>query len=99
MSADPRKVNGHRRRTVRARVLAEETFCHLCNGEVDKTLRTPHPLSAEVDELVPVSRGGSPFDRANCRLAHRICNQQRGNRLLGVPVVSKCVDFPLSKGW
>jgi 5-methylcytosine-specific restriction endonuclease McrA len=31
-----------------------------------------------VDELVPVSKGGDPLDRANCRLTHRHCNRQRG---------------------
>jgi len=38
------------------------------------------PLSKTVDEVVPVSRGGSPFDRQNCRLAHRCCNISRGCR-------------------
>ena len=38
-----------------------------------------HPLSPEVDEILPVSLGGSPIDRNNCRLAHRICNERRGN--------------------
>ena len=39
-----------------------------------------HPLSKSVDEIVPVSKGGDPFDRDNCRLAHRQCNIRRGNR-------------------
>jgi len=39
----------------------------------------PHPMRAEVDEIKPVSKGGSPFDRANCRLSHRLCNQKRSN--------------------
>ena len=39
----------------------------------------PHPMSPEVDEVVPVSLGGDPFDRANCRLSHRLCNVRRGN--------------------
>lgn len=39
----------------------------------------PHPMRAEVDEVIPVSKGGSPYDRDNCRLSHRICNQRRGN--------------------
>ena len=30
--------NGHRRRELRARVLAEETHCALCGGPVDQTL-------------------------------------------------------------
>ncbi|MGB2557744.1 HNH endonuclease [Cellulosimicrobium cellulans] len=39
----------------------------------------PHPMRAEVDEIVPISLGGSPYERSNCRLTHRICNQKRGN--------------------
>lgn len=40
-----------------------------------------HPLRAEVDEILPVSKGGSPIQRSNMRLTHRICNQRRGNRM------------------
>jgi 5-methylcytosine-specific restriction endonuclease McrA len=74
---NPRVANGHRRRQVRAQVLAEETHCWLCGEPVDKTLPAGLPGSPEVDEIVPVSLGGSPYDRSNCRLAHRLHNQQR----------------------
>ena len=40
-------------------------------------------MSFEVDELIPVSRGGDPLDRANVDAAHRICNQRKGNRMPG----------------
>lgn len=83
---NPRKANGHRRRQVTARVYAEESICALCLKPVDKTLPyidpatgKPHPWAKSVDEIVPVTLGGSPIDRANCRLAHRRCNIQRGN--------------------
>ncbi len=76
-----RVANGHRRRQLRARVLREETHCGICHELVDKDLPHGLPGSPEVDEIVPVSRGGSPYDRANCRLTHRLCNQQRGNGL------------------
>jgi hypothetical protein len=85
--------NGHRRRELRRRVLAEEHVCALCGEPVDKSLtyRTdkhgpkcrgisecrgciPHPRRAEIDEDIPRSRGGSPYDRGNCRLMHRECN-------------------------
>lgn len=85
--------NGHRRRELRRRVLAEEHVCALCGEPVDKSLtyRTdkhgpkcrgidqcrgciPHPRRPEVDEDIPRSRGGSPYDRSNCRLMHRECN-------------------------
>ena len=79
MAVNPRSANGHRRRQVRARVLAEETHCGICGQAVDKTLNHLDPLAAEVDEIVPVSRGGSPYERDNVRLAHRVCNQRRGD--------------------
>lgn len=89
---NPRRTNGHRRDQVRARVLREEDTCWLCGQPVDKSLRTPHPGSPEVDEVQPVSLGGSPYDRTNCRLAHRACNRRRGNGTHGtspvVPVVT-----------
>ena len=95
----PRNANGHRRRELRARVLAEETHCALCGGWVDKTLTmtpgvhgprctggcagcVPHDQRAEVDEDIPVSRGGSPYERTNCRLMHRACNRWKSNRTL-----------------
>lgn len=76
---NPRRTNGHRRNIIRARVLAEENDCWLCGDPVDTTLPPGLPASPEVDEIVPVSLGGNPYDRANCRLAHRLCNQRRGN--------------------
>lgn len=76
---NPRVANGHRRRQLRNRVLAEEDVCGICGRPVDKDLPHGTPGSPEVDEIVPVSRGGNPFDRSNCRLVHRLCNQRRGN--------------------
>jgi 5-methylcytosine-specific restriction endonuclease McrA len=76
---NPRQANGHRRRQLRARVLAEEDVCGICGRPVDKDLPHGLPGSPEIDEVVPVSRGGSPYDRSNARLAHRLCNQKRGN--------------------
>lgn len=76
---NPRQANGHRRRKVRARVLREEDICYLCGEPVDKTLPPYLPGSPEVHEIEAVSLGGSPFDRANCRLTHRSCNVKHGN--------------------
>jgi 5-methylcytosine-specific restriction endonuclease McrA len=80
MPTHPRRdQNGARYRALRARVLAEEDHCHICGRPVDKTLRTPHPLSPEVDHIEPFATGGHPTDRANCALSHRICNQRKGD--------------------
>ena len=64
--SNPRKTNGHRRRQIIARVLAAYNTCHLCGRPVDKTLPAGLPGSPEVDELIPVSKGGSPYQFTNC---------------------------------
>lgn len=78
--SNPRRANGWRRDRLRRRVLAAYDTCAICGRPVDKTLKTPHPLSPEVDELVPVSRGGDPLSFANCRLVHRRCNRLKSDK-------------------
>jgi 5-methylcytosine-specific restriction endonuclease McrA len=82
--SNPRNANGHRRRQLRAKVLREEDHCGICGQWVDKTLDYLDPRAPEVDEIIPVSLGGSPYERTNCRLAHRLCNQKRSNKV-GTP--------------
>ncbi|NEG89165.1 HNH endonuclease signature motif containing protein [Bifidobacterium aerophilum] len=77
---NPRKRNGWRRNQLVARVRAAYDVCAICGKPVDKSLRSPHPMSAEVDELVPVSRGGDPLDFGNCRLTHRRCNRLKSDK-------------------
>lgn len=84
--SNPRYSNGARRRAIRARLMAGDGVCAICGRAIDRCLKTPHPMSPEVDEIVPVSKGGDPLDIRNCRLVHRICNQRRGNRADGAPV-------------
>lgn len=42
----------------------------------------PDPLRVEVDEDIPRSRGGSPYDRANCHAMCRRCNQWKSTMTL-----------------
>lgn len=77
---NPRRTNGWRRTQLRARVLATYTTCALCGQPVDKTLKTPHPMSAEVDEIIPVSKGGDPLSWNNVQLVHRQCNRIKSNK-------------------
>lgn len=65
---------------MRKRVLATYDTCAICGRPVDKNLPKGHPFAPEVDEIVPISRGGSPIQWENLQLAHRICNQRRGNK-------------------
>lgn len=77
---NPRRTNGSKRSKLIARVRREETHCHLCDQWVDRTLPPGLPGSPEVDEIIPVAYGGNPYDRTNCRLAHRYCNRLRWHR-------------------
>jgi 5-methylcytosine-specific restriction endonuclease McrA len=83
-----RYANGHRRRQVRAQVLRDEDSCAICGQPVDKGLPAGQPGSPEVDELIPVSKGGSPYKRENCRLTHRLCNARRGNGSRLRPIIT-----------
>lgn len=63
-----------------ARIIAASDICALCNQPVDKTVKTPHPMSPEVDHKVPLALGG-PDTRANKQLTHRKCNRAKWHRL------------------
>lgn len=76
---NPRRTNSTKRNNLAARVKREEDHCWLCGGKVDTSMPSGFPESPEVDEIIPVSKGGSPYERDNVRLAHRLCNQKRGN--------------------
>ena len=107
---NPRRANGSRRTKLRASVAAEGLPCHLCGKPIDYSLPAGHPMCFELDEIVPVSRGGDPYDRDNVAPAHRACNQARGNRPLGAGLGSEqgaqvgvvAVEgfgLPVSPGW
>ncbi len=66
-----RYQNGAARRKCKARHIAAEgpiPICPLCGKPIDLTLKTPHPLSCELDEIIPYSRGGSPTSYDNTQL-------------------------------
>ena len=85
MGVNVRRANGTRRTSLRRWLRSQGRPCWICQafgraGTIDYSLPAGHPLSFEVDELVPVSMGGSPYDRANVDAAHRCCNQWRSNK-------------------
>lgn len=82
---NPRTANGAARRKTVAWLRAQRRDCWICrefgrDAAIDYSLPAGDPMSFECDELVPVSKGGSPYDPANVDAAHRRCNQWRGNR-------------------
>lgn len=54
--------------------------CHLCGGDIDRSLSWPDPGYATVDHVVPLSLGGE-HSMANCKAAHLSCNSAKGNRV------------------
>jgi hypothetical protein len=85
MAKNPRYANCNARRKLSARLRAEGRGCWICRafgkpGTIDYSLPAGHPYSFEVDELIPVSKGGSPTSRANVDAAHRCCNQWRSDK-------------------
>jgi len=65
----------------RKKILANEDRCALCGGIVDKTLAMYHPMSAEIDHIIPVSKGGDPVALENMQLTHRKCNRAKSDKL------------------
>lgn len=54
--------------------------CQICQWLVFRDEEYPHPASASIDHIVPLSRGGSDV-AANKRTAHLFCNIRRGNKI------------------
>lgn len=67
-------------RVVRADIFARDNWiCQLCGWFVLQEDTWPHPMSASLDHVVPLSRGGT-HEPANVQLAHLRCNIRKGNK-------------------
>lgn len=56
-------------------------ICGICGESVDSSIGWPDPMSASLDHIVPLSRGGS-HTRANTQCAHLRCNIVKGNQMV-----------------
>ena len=65
-------------------VLNEQDNCGICKKPVDKTLPPRTPQSPEVDHIIPIEKGGHPTMLENLMLTHKLCNQVKGIKILGV---------------
>lgn len=74
-----RRSNTHRRERARATVRSWGRPCAICGLPIDYSLPYYDRWAYECDEIVPVSRGGSPTDVSNLQPAHRLCNEWRSN--------------------
>lgn len=55
--------------------------CQHCKIRVNKKLKYPDPMSASLDHIVPLNRGGS-HTYSNVQLAHFVCNISKQDRTL-----------------
>lgn len=101
MGTNPRYKNGAKRRELRRYYKYRKDPCALCGKPIDYSLPATHPMSFEIDEIIPVSKGGSPFSRENTQAAHRICNQRKGNKVLkqGERRITLEKPLPRSREW
>lgn len=65
------------------KILATEDVCGICGKVVDKTLKYPNPLSACIDHIIPIAKGGHPSDISNLQLAHWQCNRAKSDKMIG----------------
>lgn len=96
---DPRKKNPALRRQLRARIFSSTDVCAICGRQVDKTLGPYTPASPELDEIIPVNRGGDPYDISNLQLTHRHCNRQKSDKVPLNMIPPKTVQIPHSNRW
>lgn len=91
------------------KIMATQNVCGICGRPVDKKIKYPDPMSACIDHIIPIEKGGHPSDLENLQLAHMCCNRQKADKLLragtanGTPtpappvVVSR--NLPQSMDW
>jgi 5-methylcytosine-specific restriction endonuclease McrA len=64
----------------RREIFARDNWtCGLCREKVDAALKFPHRMSATLDHIVPLSKGGS-HEPSNVQLAHFVCNCRKKDR-------------------
>lgn len=79
----PDRTGPHRAQFERNKkiILKTQNTCGICGRPVDLTLKSPDPMSACIDHIVPVSKGGHPSDIENLQLAHWACNRAKSDKL------------------
>lgn len=58
----------------------DKGVCQICKTKVDMRVKAPHPLSASLDHIIPLSKGGT-HEPANVQLAHFLCNSIKSDAM------------------
>ena len=76
-----KKTNGPVEKFLNVEVFERDDWlCGLCGEPVDKDLAWPDPMSASLDHIIPLSRGGA-HTLDNVQLAHLACNIRKNNQV------------------
>ena len=77
-----------------------DPICALCHGAIEMEAATFAPLSCEVDHVVPLARGGSPYALENLQLTHSRCNRQKGKKMASDYAYKQAPEMlPISSNW
>lgn len=66
-------------------LIPQASHCAICRRPLDHAAPARTPWSPSLDHIIPISRGGAPYDRANCQVVHYGCNARKGNRRVAGP--------------
>lgn len=85
-------------------IMATQDICGICGKPVDKkAYKFPHPLSACIDHIIPIDKGGHPSAIENLQLAHLCCNREKSDKLFRKAnkeaEVTTNTDLPLTFDW
>lgn len=61
--------------------------CGICHEAVDPGLAYPEPMSASIDHILPLAKGGS-HTRANAQCAHWLCNSRKSDSVEAEPLAA-----------
>lgn len=88
---DRRKANWHKRRAQKMELPSENVvpavvyerdgwICGICGEPVDKDLKHPDPMSASLDHVHPLAKGGH-HTYSNTQLGHLVCNIRKNDKV------------------
>lgn len=94
MSNQPR--NDALRKRLRVKYAGLNLPCGICSEPIDYKVPYPDPMSAAVDHIIPLARGGVD-EASNCQPCHRSCNRTKSDHLPGDDAPAR--TFVTSRTW
>lgn len=90
----------------RRAIHSKDHYCAECHQWIDVTLPMVdaegkrNALSVEVDHIIPISRGGPPYELSNLQLTHMRCNRKKGAKMRSdYEGLETGNAFPISNQW